>query len=420
MGASVINRALVLVVLAGFITAVYALIAVFLGGLAGSSSDGLVLPIAATAVVAVAFEPVRHLSQSWADRLVYGRRSSPYQVLSTLTEQLASSEPGEGILTRVATLLRDGTGADRAAVWMGEPGAMAVGAVSPPESATVEGLRPDDDSVFLVRHDGAVVGALEVVKPAGSALSSIERSLVGDLAGSVGLVLGYQRLNDSLAKRAREVDESRHRLVEAEDSERRRLERELRDGAQHQLRVLAAEIETAREIAARRGATDLAALLAGLGEETQAAVEEISSLARGIYPPVLEGEGLLAAISALADGAPVPVIVDGAGLGRYPAEIEAAVYFNVSEAVTNAIKHGSPPIRVDLVGFDDRLRFEVIDSGSGFDVAGMKPGSGMNNMSDRLDALGGELTVESNVGSGTTIRGEVPTPVKGDGKRRRP
>ena len=405
----VTSRTIVLAVLAGFVTAVYVPVVVGLGALVDGTSDGLVLPIVATAVVASGFERVRRLAQTWANRLVYGRRSSPYEVLSTLTEQLASSEAGEGILVRVAALLKDGTGADRATVWMGEPGAMRAGATWPADAMPSPDVRLDDESVFPVTHDGAAVGALEVAKPMGSALSSVERSLVTDLAGSVGLVLGYQRLNDSLAESARDVDESRHRLVEAQDRERRRLERELRDGAQQQLVELKAGIGAIRQMADRRGASDVGTLLEGLAEEAQLALEEISSLAKGIYPAVLEGDGLPAAISGLADGTPVSVMVECDGLGRYPAEVEAAVYFSISEAVTNAIKYGAPPIRIDLTEADDTLRFGVSDAGEGFDVADMKPGSGMNNMSDRLDALGGELTVTSHVGSGTTIRGAVPT-----------
>jgi signal transduction histidine kinase len=284
---------------------------------------------------------------------------------------------------------------------------MVVGASSPTGWAGDE-PGSEDAAVFPVRLEGETVGALELVKPSGIPVSTTERNLVNDVAGSVGLVLGYQRLNDSLARRAEELEHSRHRLMEAQDLERRRLERELHDGAQQQLVGLKVKIGIARQLAANEGHSGLVSLLDGLAEEAQLALEEIRSLAKGIYPPVLESDGLVVALSGLAAGAPVSVLVQHDGLGRYPSEVEAAIYFNVSEAVTNAIKHGSPPISIDLIDSDGIIRFEVTDSGSGFNVAEMKPGSGMNNMSDRLDALGGVLSVTSKPGAGTTIRGEVP------------
>jgi signal transduction histidine kinase len=408
---SVINRIVVLGLIAAFIAVIYVFIVVGMGALLGESSDSLVLPIVATAVVALAFEPVRDRAQKWANRLVYGRRSTPYEVLSKLTERLADSESGEGILLRIAGLLKDGTGADRATVWLGEPGSMSPVATWPEGAAPEPDFPIDDRSMFSVTHDGSVIGALEVVKPGGMVLSTVERNLVSDLAGSVGLVLGYERLNESLAERAREVDDSRHRLVEAQDDERRRLERDLHDGAQQQLVALKVKIGIAKQLAAKRGASDLETLLDTLGDEAQLALEEIRSLAKGIYPPVLESDGLSAAISSLASGMPVQVVVGSNGVGRYPAEVEAAIYFNISEAVTNAIKYGSPPIQIDIYDREGLLRFEVKDAGEGFDVEAMTAGSGMNNMADRLDALGGRLDVASGPGSGTVVRGEIPIAV---------
>jgi signal transduction histidine kinase len=406
----VINRTVVLAILASFITLVYASIVVGLGNLLAGDGQGLVLPIAATGVIALAFEPVRHRAQKWANRLVYGRRATPYEVLGDLTRRLSDSEEGVGILARMAAGLGDGTGAERTTIWLGSPGMMVAGASWPEDAVTNDIVDFEDDSVFPVVHDGEVVGAFEVVKARGTDLSSAERALVIDLAGSAGAVLGYQRLNDALAERALELERSRHRLLEAQDAERRRLERSLHDGAQQQIVGLKVKIDLAARSAAAHGAADLAQLLNGLANEAQQAVDEVSSLARGIYPPVLRSDGLPAALAGLAAAAPVDVVFTTDGVGRYEPEVEAAIYFDISEAVTNAVKHGLAPISVDLKAGDGRISFEVRDSGPGFDTSSLTLGSGLANMADRLDAIGGRLKVESSPGSGTVVEGSVPIP----------
>lgn len=408
----VISRTLVLAVLAGFITIVYALIVVGIGNLVGGDSDGLFLPIAATAVVASAFEPVRLMAQRWANRVVYGRRASPYEVLSDLTERLSHGEEGEGLLARMAARVGDGTGASRATIWLGDEGDMNVGASWPDPPDQSHSIELDAKHVFPVTHDGVVVGAFEVVKPRGTALSSAERSLIADLAGSAGAVLGYQRLNDTLEAKAEELAESRARLVDAQDSERRRLERDLHDGAQQLLVALKVKIGLARSMAAQHDAGDLEDLLEGLGNEAQGALDEVRALAKGIYPPVLEGDGLESAISALASGTPEEVIVTSDALGRYDRDVEAAVYFDISEAVTNAVKHATGPIRVHVLESEGHLRFSVEDAGPGFDVASANGGSGLHNLYDRIDAVGGRLEIVS-AASGTTVNGDIPLePVK--------
>lgn len=404
----VISRTLVLGVLAGFITLTYAVVVVGVGELIGGDSGDLFLPIAATAVVAVAFEPVRLRAQRWANRLVFGSRATPYEVLSDLTERLGTAEAGEELLDRLAELLRSGTGADEALVWLGEPGAMRVAAVSPIGAPRADQPDLDNDTSFLVSHDGEAVGALEVRKARGSALSPQERSLVSDLAGSAGAVLGYQRLNDSLQTKAIELEKSRARLVGAQDDERRRLERELHEGAEQYIVALKVKLGVARQLAARRDATQLANLLEGLTGEAQAALEEVQSLAKGIYPPILESDGLGAAISALASSAPVDIRFDRDGIGRYSTDIEAAVYFDVSEAITNAVKHADGPIQVQLTERSGRLSFTVADEGPGFDIDDLEKGSGLENMADRLSAVGGTLTIDSSTGSSTRVHGEVP------------
>ena len=228
------------------------------------------------------------------------------------------------------------------------------------------------------------------------------------MAGSAGAVLGYQRLNDSLAAKANELEESRARMVGAQDQERRRLERELHEGAEQFIVALKVKLGVATQLAAKEDAGDIVGFLQGLTHEAQAALDDVQALAKGIYPPILESDGLAAAVSSLANATPFGIEYERRPIERLAAQIEAAVYFNISEAVTNAVKHANPPIRIELDQSSDKLHFAVTDSGPGFDPDSLDAGSGLSNMVDRLAAVGGTLCIESAVGVPTTIRGEIP------------
>jgi signal transduction histidine kinase len=404
----VISRSVVFAILAAFITLTYALIVVGIGQRLGGDSGEFLLPIAATGLVAVAFEPVRLRAQRWANRLVYGNRATPYEVLSEMTGRLSSAEEGDDLLQRIANLLRNGTGADEARVWVGEVGSMRVAASSEGDVSPLAQPSLDEETSFVVSHDEETVGILEVMKAKGSALSRQERALVSDLAGSAGAVLGYKRLNDSLAAKALELEQSRARLVGAQDQERRRLERELHEGAEQYIVALKVKLGVAAQLSAQQRAVELTTLLEGLTAEAQTALDDVQSLAKGIYPPILVSDGLGAAISALARATPVEVHIERDGIGRYPSDVEAAVYFDISEAVTNAVKHADAPIRIELSDEGGHLSFSVTDAGPGFDLDHSNPGSGLENMADRLAAVGGVFRVSSEKGRQTVISGEIP------------
>ncbi|MDX1468266.1 MAG: histidine kinase [Acidimicrobiia bacterium] len=404
----VISRTVTLAILVTFITLVYALVVAGIGRLVGAESDGLALPIAATALVAIAFEPARVRAQKWANRMVYGSRATPYEVLREITRSMGRSGPDGDILARLAELLREGTGAERATVWLGQEGEMAPAASSPTDAEPGASPVLDSPNAFPVVHDDEVVGALEVVKERGSTMSSSERSLAADLAGSAGAVLGYQRLNRSLQQRAADLEESRARLLGVQANERRRLERDLHEGAEQFIVALKVKLGVAARLADKQGAEEMKATLDGLTEEAQAALDDVQALAKGIYPPVLESDGLVPAISALAGSTPVEVQFNRDGVGRYPSDLEAAVYFGISEAVTNAVKHASPPIRIEMKESDGELHFSVTDQGPGFEVDRANLGSGLENMADRLESVGGTLQVISSEGGFTEIRGAIP------------
>ncbi len=405
----VINRTLVFVVLVGFITLVYAGVVVGVGSLVGGSSLGW--QIAATALVAVVFEPVRDRVQRWINRLVLGRRATPYEVLSDLTGRLAVTEREEGLLTRMAVRLAEGTGADRAIVWVVEASGLRAVACEPepdrPAGPAI-GLSDVPGTVVPIRHDGETLGALSVESRRGDALTPTEQRLVEDLAGSAGLLMRRLRLDAELERKAEELAESRRRMVDAQDVERRRLERELDVGAQQQVLALKVQLGVAEQQARSEGAETVAALIAQLAVNTQDAIDQIRALANGIYPPLLEAEGLTAAVGALGEVAPVEVHLNADMSQRYPLLIEGAVYFCVSEALTNAVKHGKAPIRIGLTDASGELSFTVADSGPGFDLHDVERGAGLNNMSDRLDAVEGSITIDTTAGTFTTITGRLP------------
>jgi len=225
--------------------------------------------------------------------------------------------------------------------------------------------------------------------------------LVRDLASQAGLVLRNVRLIEDLRA-------SRQRLVAAQDEERRKIERNIHDGAQQQLVALTVRMRLAHELVDRDPAK-AGEMLASMQEATQEALDDLRDLARGIYPPLLADKGLAEALRAQARKSPVPVTVEPDGVGRYPQEAEAAVYFCVLEALQNAAKYaGASSVDVRLVELEGRIEFEIRDDGAGFDPAVTPRGAGLQNMADRLEALGGSLEIRSARGAGTTVIGTVP------------
>jgi signal transduction histidine kinase len=199
---------------------------------------------------------------------------------------------------------------------------------------------------------------------------------------------------------------SRARIVEAGDSERRRLERNLHDGAQQRLVALALLL---REVEAKlHGDPETAGrLLASAREELALALDELRELARGIHPAILSDRGLGPALEALAARTPVPVQVRGVPRVRLPLPVEAAAYYLVAEALTNVVKHANATrVMVEIGPSDGPVHIEVRDDGTG--GAAVEEGSGLRGLADRVEALGGTLEVDSRDGAGTRVIGRVP------------
>lgn len=421
----VINKTLLFGAMAAFITLVYVAIVVGIGNLAGQGSrPNLGLSILATALVAVAFQPVREGVQRLANRLVYGKRATPYEVLSQLSERVAGVYSNEEVLPRMANVLADGTGAARADVWirLGDVIAPAaswpIGSGPPPAPVHITGQLPNSvpgvSRIVPVRHLGELLGAVSINKRPGEALTPVEEKLLSDLAAQGGLLLRNVRLTAELQARLTEISHqavelraSRQRIVATQDAERRRLERNIHDGAQQNLVALTVKLRLAANLA-KRDAQRARASVKALEDESDQALWTLRALARGIYPPLLREQGLVAAVRAEAEKMPLPATVTADHLDRYPPEIEAAVYFVCLEALQNVTKHAQASrVEINIRAVADELSFEVTDDGEGFDVAKDPRGSGLRNMMDRIEGMGGRLEVRSAVHQGTTVSGTL-------------
>jgi len=405
----VVRKAVVFAVLAAFVTVVYVGIVVGITRLVGS--DSLVSSIAATAVVATLFQPMRGWATSLANRLVYGRRAEPYEVLSRFSDRVGGTYASEDVLPRMARVIGEGVGAERVEVWLGNEHGSRLTAAWPADAAPVG----DGATVAEVRYEGERLGEVRVGKSLGEPVTPTEERLLQDLATQAGLVMrnvgltvDLQARVAQLADQADELRASRMRIVQAHDAERRRLERNIHDGAQQHLVALAVKLRLARGVAGK-DPSQAASMLHTLAEETGRARETLLDLASGIYPAALEEHGIAEALRRQGSANGARLAVEADGIGRFPIETEAAVYFVCLEAMQNAAKYADARhIDVRLGVGEDSLTFVVGDDGVGFDTSIAEAGSGLRNMRDRLSAFGGEVEITSQPGRGTTVRGSVP------------
>ena len=400
----IISRTLAYGALAAVATGLYVGLVVGIGTLLGRAAGAnVVLSIVATAIVAVAFQPLRLRLQAAANRLVYGRRQAPYESLAGFTRQLADRYSLEAILPMMAAAVARGLTCQAAAVIVGE-GERGLVMASWPDANHLPGGAPDHS--VAVSHRGEKHGSLAVWTNAGEDLNGAEKRLLADLALQAGLVLHNARLTADLERRLEELQASRWRLVGAQDAERRRLERDLHDGAQHDLVALRMKLGQAEGLAAGSG-SPLSTLLSELREDSAAALENIRRLSRGLYPPLLESQGLAPALTAHSRRLRIPVDVR-AGDERFAREVETAIYFCCVEALQNVAKHsGASQAGILIEPNDGRLHFEVGDDGHGFDSSKLCWGSGLQNITDRIEALGGSVEVLSGP-QGTRIAGDLP------------
>ncbi len=400
----VIRKTVVIAIVVAFIALVYVGVVAGVGALVGSTGSPLLSALAA-GIVALVFQPVRARARRFADRIVYGRRATPYEVVATFGDQLAGTYSSDDVLPRLARVLGEGVGAERAEVRMIVDEELRTVATWPPDAPGAS-----DDLVVEVRHQGQVLGALAVSMPVSDPIDQTREQLVRDLAAQAGLVLRNERLTQQLRARLTDLQAAQKRLVTAQDGERRRLERNIHDGAQQQLVALQVRQRLVEQLIDRDPAKAKEMVVA-LQVDTGAALDDLRDLARGIYPPLLADKGLVAALEAQARKSPIPVRVDADGVDRLPQDIEAAVYFSVLEGLQNVAKYAqATSASVSFERSNGELRFRVHDDGRGFDPSETGYGTGLQGIADRLGALDGRVEVESAPGAGATLSGSVPVP----------
>jgi signal transduction histidine kinase len=325
------------------------------------------------------------------------RRLYAGSALKALGGRVRTSLAPDELRDALATALADpslqvvypvGNGAGRWALADGRP-------VLPPEPGSEQVLtevRDGERLMAAIVHDAALAE---------------DREFLDAVASYAAIALKNAQLAAVVESSLREVRASRARIQAGADRERRRIERNLHDGAQQRLVALRIQVELIEELA-QQDPEEAMRKLHALGEDVGATLDEIRALARGVYPPLLQDAGLGEALRAAALNAAVQTRVEPNGIGRYPQEVESAVYFCCLEAMQNAAKHarGVRTMTVSL-RHDEALRFQVRDDGAGFDPSTANSGRGLTNMRDRMVAVGGQLSVRSS-GTGTVVTGSVP------------
>ena len=393
----VIRRSIVYGVAWTAIALVYAGLAAGFG-LAASLRYQVAVAILVTIAATIAFQPVRVWLERLADRLVYGRRLGGYEVIRRLGAAFDKTLELEAVGPRLAQAVAEGIGATWVGVYVGRQG---VGDAMF-ERVGHAGLVVDGAEPSLVQtliHEGELVGKIEVGPTQQGEYQDQDRDLLVTIAHQVALAMRNTRL-------AAELSASRARLVQAQDAERRRVERDLHDGVQQQLVSLMAGIRSARTQLSRRDPEEANARLAALQDEAHQALKDLRRVVSGIHPAVLTDHGLAAAVKARVANLPIDVDIDcgdGLSVRRFGEDVESAAYYVVSEGLTNVLKHSDAnAARVALTMLGDHLRVEVGDSGRGFRFDSAQT-HGLQGLQDRVEALGGRLQVDATPGAGTRL-----------------
>ncbi|MEM9038064.1 MAG: ATP-binding protein [Actinomycetota bacterium] len=413
----IISRSVTYGALAIFIGGVYVATVVVVGAFLGGDA-GFGLSIASTALVAIVFQPVRRWVERWADRLVYGDRATPHEILVQFSHRSSELSDDE-LVEQAPKLIVDGIGGAAATLWVRRADGFRYVSSWPPETPARsvddvgEFVDPEADKSWPVRYDDELLGGISVVKGRSERVTETESALLSDLASALGLALRNTRLTAELRRQVAELEASRVRVLAAADAARRELEHSLDSGPQQQLVALKVKLGPTRKRAEQLGATRTAALLAQLEQEAGHAIVAVREFSRGIHPPLLESGGLAEAIELQARRSTLAVSVRADGVGRYAPEVESAVYFTVLEALQNTSKYaGADSAFVHLAAANGELEFEITDDGCGFDVAAVGAGTGLRGMADRLEAVGGSVTVDSDPGRGTRVVGAVPIAIR--------
>lgn len=437
---SLLNRALIYGVLVAAAGAAYVFVVVRVDAWFGLDSDWLAPPqVAAAGLVALAFHPLRIRFERWADRLVYGRRVAPYDVLAQVSALSQTSGSAEALVS-LARIAAEGLRTGSATVYLDlEDGTRARYAWPSDKTNTPDDTPDTTPHEIPISYRGTAVGALFIPEAPGRR-SAADRALLLDhltraaavVMHNAGLAIELEHKLRVTERHAAEIRASRWRIVAAQDGERRELERDLHDGAQPALTAVRFSLGLAAHLATT-GKKQARDALVRLRDQIDDASVGLRQTLRGLAPAALGDHGIGRALSELAESLGTDTgfrIDDETAAARFTPEIEAAVYFCCAEAIQNAVKHcpgasvtatlRSTPAATETEHpavtehraetehpAKAELNFTVADTGPGFDATS-STGSGMQNMADRIAAVGGMLNIESAPGEGTTISGKVP------------
>jgi signal transduction histidine kinase len=421
-----------------------------------SDEYGLIAAALGSVVVAtLAYEPLKHRLAARAARLSRNPRPDPHAVLELAAGRLSQPVAIDDLLSEVVQMLRSGLGLAAAEVWTCEHSRLELAASDPYREPHRIDLGPAEAQALMgaqligrawlrvwlptmldghaehrvraavVRQPGVLVGLIVLeLREEVEELSVDQEHTLLELARQVGLTLQNAQLDgalrasiDELSRQADELRRSRSRVVAAGDAERRRIERDLHDGAQQHLVAISVNLKLARDLA--NSEPERAAELLGLlGRDIELAMVELRDLAHGVYPSLLQQHGLDGALRAAAQRTGLDVSVAASTTDRYPEQVETAVYFCCVEALQNAAKHAGSgtSVSVSVEQHRGELSFAVEDDGAGFDPAASNGGAGLVGIGDRVAALGGSVEVESAVGRGTSVRGVIPLAGKPTGQ----
>lgn len=449
----VMTHTLAVAGLTALVVAVYLLVVVGFGHRPTSSERTLlILSMAAAAIVASLYGRTRERLTDLANQLVYGERVAPDESVRTFASRMTRAVPMDELLQQLSESLRKTMQLAAAEVYTGSGGTYDLAAGVPhlaraplvlsdqecsvAARAGISGgtwldvwlkpLSPGVDRSLLrvapIAHGGELLGLIVLERrPDSAPLTDDDDRVVTELARQVGLALHNVQLDSALQRSLEELQQanvelqqSRLRIVSAGDQERRKLERNLHDGAQQYLVAMAVKLRLAEELIEDDPA-EATGVITELRDNLKDAIAELRSLAHGIFPPLLASGGLAEALGAAVGRSPLPGALD-AKVGRYSAEVEASVYFCCLEAIQNAGKHAGDgaELTVTVREADGTLHFTVADDGVGFEMgrAGddgqSVDGHGFVNMADRLGAVGGRVHVTSSPGAGTIVAGEIP------------
>jgi signal transduction histidine kinase len=408
-----VDRALVAVILAAGVGAAYVVAVVRVDSVFGLDTDWLAPPqVAAAGLVAIAFEPVRSRLQRLADRAVHGRRLTQSEVLARVSALSRASAVDAESFRELARIVAQTLGTSGAAIHVRAADGSEQVHRWPPL-----GQAPAREHRIPVVVGGGTAGALAIPDD-GPPADRRHQALLDDLCRAVGVLLRNAVLASELqesvasaAARSAQIRASRWRIVTAQDSERRELERDLHDVAQPGLTAVRLTLGLANHLAAAGGDACHRALVT-LRSQIALADAGLRQTLQGIEPPALTDQGIVAALRATAETLHLDTEfrVGDAVLGaRFAHHLETAVYFCCAEALQNTAKHCPGATAVVELGLADaRLRFVISDNGPGYEPSAVAPGSGLQNMADRMAAVGGDLAVTSVLGRGTTFIGSIP------------